>query len=92
MSDPAQLSDLEGVFQLIVSIVLGLSGIVLFVLLISGGFKLITSAGDPGKAQAAWKTITFAIIGVVVIAASILVLRLIENFTGVPVSTFSITQ
>jgi len=92
MGDPAMLSDLEDVFSNIVSVVMGLSAITLFIFLIMGGFKLITSSGDPGKAQAAWKTITFAIIGIIVIAASILVLRLIYAFTGVDVTIFKVTS
>jgi hypothetical protein len=86
---PAVLSDLGVVVGKLLSIAIGAGAIVLFFLLVSGGFKLITSSGDPGKAQAAWKTVTFAIIGMVIIIASYLVIRLIKEFTGVDVGTFN---
>ena len=87
---PAQISDLEAVFSRVFMYIIGLAGITLFVLLCLGGLKLITSSGDPGKVQAAWKTITFAIAGLVFIIASFLIMRLIKEFTGVNVLEFTI--
>lgn len=87
---PAQLSDIGAVFAKIVSVVIGLAAITLFFLLISGGYKLITAGGDPGKVQGAWKTITFAVLGFVLILASFLILRFIHEFTGVDVTQFKI--
>jgi len=84
------LSDLEPIIANVIKAVLGFAGITLFVLLCVGGFKLITSSGDPNKAAGAWKTITFAIAGLVVILLSILILRFIYVFTGVDVLQFNI--
>lgn len=88
--DPAHLSDLETVFGNIVSIALGLAGIALFIMLIIGGFKYITSAGDPKRTEAASKTLTAAIGGLVLIALAYLILRFIGEFTGVDVENFRI--
>lgn len=91
-TDPLTFSDLEPMVENVVRAVLGLAGITLFILIVLGGFQLITSGGDPGKVQAAWKTITFAIGGLVVILLSILILRFIYVFTGVNVLEFKIVN
>jgi len=86
----ARISDLEGVLERVVSYALGFAGIVLFILLIVGGFKYITSGGDPKAVEGAKKTLTSAIIGLVLILVSYLVLILISNITGVDVTDFNI--
>jgi hypothetical protein len=88
--DVAQISDLTDIFQRVVSYALGFAGIVLFILLITGGFKYITSGGDPKAVEGARNTITYAIIGLIVIVASFLILVLIYNITGVDVRTFRV--
>jgi len=90
--DVAQLQDLEGVFGNVVSVVLGLAGIVLFIMLILGGFGYITSGGDPKKVESARNTLTYAIGGMIFIALAYLILKFIEVFTGVPVTEFKIFQ
>ena len=91
-SDVAKLSDLEGVFGNVLRVALGLGGIVLFIMLISGGFKYITSGGDPKGVEEAKKTLTYAIAGMVLLALSFLILRFIEQFTGAEVTKFRIFQ
>jgi hypothetical protein len=90
--DVAQLQDLEGVFGNVVNVVLGLAGIVLFIMLILGGFGYITSGGDPKKIESARNTLTYAIGGMIFIALAYLILKFIEVFTGVPVTEFKIFQ
>jgi hypothetical protein len=89
---PAPLSALETVFGNVVKVALGAAGIVLFILLIIGGLKYITSGGDPKAAEGAQKTITYAIGGLLLILASYLILLLIKTITGVDVTQFKITQ
>lgn len=88
----AKISDLESVFENVISYALGLVGIVLFILLLIGGFKYITAGGDPKAAEGAKKTITYAIGGLLLILASYLILVLIKNITGVDVTQFQIIQ
>lgn len=90
MDDVAKISDLGGIFQKIIGYALGLAGIVLFILLIVGGFSYITSGGDPKAAEGAKKTITSAIMGLVVILVSYLILVIIKNITGVDVTNFNL--
>lgn len=88
----ATLSGFEGIFANIVTYVLGLGGIILFIMLIMGGFKFITAGGDPKAIEGAKKTLTYAIAGIVLIALSFLILRFISTFTGVDVTQFQILQ
>lgn len=89
---PAKISDLQLVFGNVVKIALAASGVVLFVLLVIGGLKYITSGGDPKAAESAQKTITYAIGGLLLILASFLILELIRTITGVDVTNFVVTQ
>lgn len=88
----ATLVGLETVFGNVVGILLGFAGIALFILLIVGGFKYITAGGDPKGVDSAKKTITYAIGGIVLIAAGYLILKFITQFTGVDVTQFKIYQ
>lgn len=89
---PAQLSQLDDVFKNLVSALLALGGIVLFLMLLSGGFKYLTSGGDPKATEGAKNTLTYAIGGLVLLAGSYLILRIISDFTGADVTNFSITK
>jgi len=91
-TDVAKLQDLEGIFGNVVNAVLGLAGIVLFIMLILGGFSYITSGSDPKKVESARNTLTYAIGGMIFIALAYLILKFIETFTGVPVTEFKIFQ
>ena len=89
---PAKISDLGPLFGRVIQVALGLAGIVLFVMLLLGGFRYLTSSGDPKVAEAAKKTITYAIGGLIVILLVYLVLVLIKTLTGVDVTNFQIVQ
>jgi len=86
------LAGLEQVFSNVVEVALALAGIVLFIMLISGGFKYITAGGDPKGIEGAKKTLTYAIGGMVFLAMAFLILRFIQEFTGVDVTRFRIFQ
>lgn len=90
MDEVAQISDLSVLFNNVVGYALGFAGIVLFILLLVAGFKYITSGGDPKAVEGAKKTLTSAIIGLVVILVSYLILVLIKTITGVDVTRFSV--
>lgn len=92
VDDVATLQDLEGVFENIVTLILGFGGIVLFIILIMGGFKFITAGGDPKAIEGAKKTLTYAIGGIILVAFSFLILRFISTFTGVDITQFTIFQ
>ena len=90
---PAQFSDLHVIFSNVVGLVIGLAGIVLFIMFIVGGFNYLTAGSNPGAAENARKTLTYAIAGLVFIALAFLVLRLIASFTGInSILDFQIAQ
>lgn len=90
-SEIATISDLATIFTNLVRAILGFAGITLFVLLLVGGFKYITSGGDPKAVEGAQKTLTYAIGGLIVLLLSYLVLVLIKEITGADVTNFNIT-
>lgn len=86
----AKISDLETVIGNVISYVLGFAGIVLFILLLIGGFRYITSGGDPKAVEEAKKTLTSAIAGLIIILLAYVIMVLITNLTGVDVTNFKI--
>ena len=71
------------------NIALRLAGLAVFVMLIIGGFKYLTSAGDPKALESARKTITYAILGLVLMLAGWFILLFIKEFTGIDVTKFT---
>jgi len=93
LTNASTLKDLEKVFATVVRSVLALAGVVFFIMLIAGGYKYITSGGDPKKTAEAQGTLTWAVGGLVFIALAYLILRLIAAFTGVnSILNFTIQQ
>jgi hypothetical protein len=62
-----------------------IAGVILLVLLIAGGFVMITSAGDPEKQKNGSKALTAAIVGFIIIFASFWIIKLIEFLTGISI-------
>lgn len=63
----------------IIQILLAIAGLVAVIFLIIGGFRYITAGGNEETAEAAKKTITNAIIGIVVIILAFVIVRVISN-------------
>jgi uncharacterized integral membrane protein len=87
---PATISDLEKVFSTLVGNITTLLALFSFIMVIVGGFKYVTSQGDPKAVSSARNTITWAILGLVFIIISWLILVFIGKFTGVNVTNFCI--
>ncbi len=80
---PAQLTGLQHIFANVISIAIGLGGIIFFIMFVAGGFSYLTAGGNPQAVEGAKKTLTYAILGLVFVAIAFLILRLISQFTGV---------
>lgn len=61
------------------------AGLIIFFMLILGGFSIISSASDSHKLEEGKKTITSAIIGLLVLFASYWIIQIIQVVTGVPI-------
>lgn len=59
------------------------SGVVALFLIIFGGFRFMTSGGDPKNVEGARKVITWAIIGLIVILFAFAIVTFISDVTGV---------
>lgn len=72
----------QTVVQMIINIATPIAVIAVVLLLVYGGFMMMTSKGDPDKLQEAKQIITNAIIGFVVILLCVAILLLISNTLG----------
>ncbi len=90
INEVATLKGFEAIFSRVLSYVTTAAGLVCFIMLIVGGFKYLTSGGDPKQTASAKGTLTWAIAGLVIIIAAWFVLQFIEHFTGVTVTIFEI--
>lgn len=88
--DVATIQGFECLFANILQIVTTVTGLIFFGMFIIGGFKYLTSGGDPKKAATASSTLTMSIIGLVGVIVSWLILLFIQNFTGANITEFKI--
>lgn len=79
----ATIQCLVPLFRNAVVAIVELSGIALFIMFIAGGFSFITSGGNPKQLEQAKQTLTYAIIGLVVVVIAFLIIQLISTITGV---------
>ena len=83
-----ELSCLPTYFGNTLQAIIPLIGIISFVMILAGGFKILTSAGDAKGMTAGKQTITLAIVGIILSIISWLTLVLIKSITGVDVTQF----
>jgi len=76
---PTNLFGGQGIFNIIVNVLLFLVGIISVVMLIYGGVKYSTSSGDQARVTSAKNTIMYAIVGLIV---SILAFAIVNFITG----------
>ncbi len=79
----ATLNCIPIVFSNILNWALVFAGVAALFLIILSGIKFITSGGDPKQVEGARHTLTYAIIGLLLILFSFLILNLISYVTGV---------
>lgn len=71
------------VFNNIILWALILSGVVALFFIVFAGFKYINSGGDPKQVGAAQQTLTWAIVGLILIFLSFFIINFIAELTGV---------
>ena len=69
----------------VLPILFSAAGLVLFGMLIMGGFTMLTAISDPKKAEAGKQTITTAIIGFVIIFCAYWLTQILEIILGVSI-------
>jgi len=70
-------SDLMTMIYGIINWAIGIAALVCVVVLIVSGYKYITAAGDENKVESATKTLTFAIIGLVVCFIAVILVKFV---------------
>lgn len=90
IGDVATLKGFECVFRNLLQVAASFAILVVFVMLIVGGIKYMTSGGDPKATESAKNTLTYAILGLVFLILAWLILKFIYIFTGVDVTQFKI--
>lgn len=73
------------VISALLPIIFSIAGLLLFGLLIWGGFELLTSAGDPKKVESAKSRLTSAIAGFVIIFIAYWLIQILEVVFGIKV-------
>lgn len=81
--DVATLACIPVVIKNVIQWALIFAGVVALFLIIYAGFKFVTSKGDPQEVDNAKKTLTYAIVGLLLILLSFAILNLIATVTGV---------
>lgn len=81
--DVATIQCLVPLFQNVVSALLSVAAIGLFAMFVVGGFNLLMSGGNPKQMEQGKNTLTYAVIGVVVMVLAYLIIQIIASFTGV---------
>ena len=62
---------------------IAIGAIVCLVFILIGGFNYVTAGDDSDKAEGARKTITNAVIGLIIIASAFVIFRLLATLVGV---------
>ena len=73
-----------------IQLILVLAALIAFIFLIVGGVKWITAGGDKEKTAGAQKTLTSALVGLVIVFAAWAIMSLIGKFFGVDIFKLTI--
>ncbi|MGB9706506.1 MAG: hypothetical protein ACPLXP_00315 [Microgenomates group bacterium] len=65
--------------------VFAIAGVILFALLIFGGFELLTSGGNPETTKKAQGRITFALVGFLIIFLAYWIVQILEVVFGITI-------
>jgi type IV secretory pathway VirB2 component (pilin) len=67
--------------------ILALLGLITIIILIWGGFQMVTAAGDDSKYKKGFTIVKQAVIGLILIGVSALIVNLIFSFVNTNTST-----
>jgi len=80
---PAQATCIISIFPKVINAALQIIGAVVVIIIIMAGIKFLMSGGDNKQIEGAKNTLTYAIIGLVIVFGSYLIINLIAFVTGV---------
>lgn len=76
------LKCIPAIFGNLINTLIGLAGIVAVIFITTSGIKFITSGGDQTKVAEARRTLTFAVVGLLVVVLSFTILKVVGKVTG----------
>lgn len=80
-----QLSTPGGIISRVLEFAFPIAGLILFVMIVWGGFEILTGAADKKSLDAGKQRISAAIIGFVLLFVSYWIIRIIEEVLGIKV-------
>ncbi|NOY14753.1 MAG: hypothetical protein GXP43_00875 [bacterium] len=84
------LTGIEVIIARVLQIATTLAGLLVFVYLLYGGFLWLTAGDEEQKVTQARNTITYAVVGLLILVGSLIIIKAIEMITGVQLSVFKI--
>ena len=77
------LTSIPGIINAVIPIILTFAGLVLFLMLLAGGFQMLTSASNPEAADKGKQRLTAALIGFLIIFTAYWLTQIMEIVLGV---------
>lgn len=85
-----QFTSIPNVIKNGIQILVGVAGVIFFVMLVVGGIQYAMSGGDKAAAQAAKDRITNALIGIVIVAVAFALTALLTAILGVNITSVTV--
>lgn len=82
IANPLGTSDFQALITKLLNVVFSIVGLVAIVMIVYGGFQIMISGGEEKKYEQAKKTITYAVVGLVVVILSYSILNFIVSAFG----------
>ncbi|MFC1654157.1 hypothetical protein ACFL1M_04955 [Patescibacteria group bacterium] len=82
LTDP-KMNTLGGIISTLLPYLLTLGGLVLFFMLVSGGFSIMTSISDPKGSEKGKQQVTNAILGFIILFISYWIFQILEIMLGI---------
>jgi len=77
---PKRIGELFGILDNVFQYIFPLAGLICVVFIIIGGYMWMSAAGDPSRVKTAQDTLTWAIIGLVVVLLAVAIIEVIVRF------------
>ena len=82
------ISSLGDIISIVLPVIIGLGGIILFFVLVLGGIGIMTSAGNPEKLKSAAAKITASLIGFELLILTYVIINFVSKIFGLGTGLF----
>ncbi len=88
----ATLDCIKPLFTSAITFAITFAGVVLLFFIVYSSIKFITSSGDPTKIASARRSLTYALIGFILITGSFLIIRFVSDIAEIPCSVIGLCK